>query len=450
MKNLLYTFLIVSIISCQTGKKEELNYVLFSGTVENPTSDKVRITGNDYKMEIPLNDDNAFSDTLWIPQTGYYSFAEGRESSAMFLNMGDQIHIDVNTAEFDETLSYTGKGAEKNNYLAKKYLESEINAPAFDQFFAMNENEFNDLNKLIYSQELDLLTSSSIPDENFVEMEKKALHYDHLANISAYEDYHLYLTKDEDFVVSDAFYSEFDGFNYDNEEDYANFSSYKTIVTNHYVTDISDLDGLDSTFTRIQMIESGVIKNDLLNSFRYSFSPAHPELEHFYALMMETSSDDDFKIMITEKFEKYEDLTAGNESPEFSYPNKDGKVISLEDLKGKLVYVDVWATWCGPCKREIPFLKELTTEYKGKDIAFVSISIDEVKDYDKWIAMMAEKEMEGIQLFADKDWKSDFVQAYAIEGIPRFILIDKEGKIISADASRPSDPKIREEFNSLL
>ena len=175
MKNIVFAFLLISLFSCQSGKKQELNYVLLSGTVENPTSDKVRITGNNYKIEIPLNDDHTFSDTLWIPQTGYFSFAEGRESSAMFLNMGDQIQITVNTAEFDETLNYAGKGAEKNNYLAKKYLESEINAPAFDQFFALNENEFIDLNKLIYSQEMDLLTSSAIPDENFVEMEKKAL-----------------------------------------------------------------------------------------------------------------------------------------------------------------------------------------------------------------------------------------------------------------------------------
>ena len=95
-------------------------------------------------------------------------------------------------------------------------------------------------------------------------------------------------------------------------------------------------------------------------------------------------------------------------------------------------------------------MKLLTEDYENKDIEFVSISIDEVKDKNKWLAMLDDKEMEGIQLFADKDWKSDFVTSYAIEGIPRFILIDKEGKIVSADAERPSNPKLREELDQLL
>ena len=450
MKNLLYSLIILAFFSCQLEKEKEISYVLISGSVLNPTADFVQVSSKEFKAELPLNEENSFSDTLWIEDSGYYSFRAGRESSVMFLTKGDNIQLSVNTEEFDESISYTGKGAEANNYLAKKYLQSETITPSFDEFFSKDEAEFSALNQSLYDQEMNLLSSSNIADEHFVEMEKKAIKYDYLANLSAYEDYHLYLTKDENYAVSDDFYAPLVGLDFTNEADYLNFPSYRNLVSNHYVSDISDMDGLDSTFSRIDRIPSSVIKNDLLNSFRYEFSPAHPYLEHFYALMMEVSSDEEFKIMLTEKFEKYENLTSGNNSPSFAYPNKDGKVISLEDLRGKYVYVDVWATWCGPCKREIPYLKELTSDYKGKDIAFVSISIDESKDYDKWIAMLADKEMEGIQLFSDKDWKSDFVQAYAIEGIPRFILIDKDGKIISADAARPSDPKLREEFNTLL
>ncbi len=450
MKKLIYSLLIFAFFSCQLEKEKEISYVLISGTVLNPTGDVVQISSKDFKIELPLNEENSFSDTLWIENSGYYSFRAGRESSAMFLTKGDNIQLSVNTEEFDESISYTGKGSEANNYLAKKYLQSELNTPSFDEFFSKDEAEFSSLNQSLYDQEMELLLSSNIADKHFVEMEMKALKYDYLANLSAYEEYHLYLTKDESFVVSDELYDPLTGLDFTNEADYNDFPSYRSLVSNHYVTDISDMDGLDSTFIRIDMIPSATIKNDLLNSFRYEFSPAHPYLEHFYALMMQVSSDEEFKIMLTEKFEKYENLTSGNTSPSFAYPTKDGNVISLDDLRGKYVYVDVWATWCGPCKREIPYLKELTSDYKGKDIAFVSISIDERKDYDKWIAMLADKEMEGIQLFADKDWKSDFVQAYAIEGIPRFILIDKDGKIISADEARPSEPKLREKFNELL
>lgn len=139
----------------------------------------------------------------------------------------------------------------------------------------------------------------------------------------------------------------------------------------------------------------------------------------------------------------------GTPSPKFNYPDTSGKNISLDDLKGKYVYVDVWATWCAPCKREIPYLKELDKEYKDKEIAIVSLSIDKMEHKEKWMTMVKDKNLTGIQIMADKDWNSDFVTAYNIKGIPRFILIDKEGNILDSDAPRPSDPRLKELFNSL-
>ncbi len=139
----------------------------------------------------------------------------------------------------------------------------------------------------------------------------------------------------------------------------------------------------------------------------------------------------------------------GAASPKFSYPDTTGKIVSLDDLKGRYVYVDVWATWCGPCKREIPHLKELDAAYENKAIDFVSLSIDKQEDKEKWLKMVQDENLQGIQILADNDWNSEFVKAYNITGIPRFILIDKEGNILDADAPRPSDPKLKEVLNSL-
>lgn len=148
-----------------------------------------------------------------------------------------------------------------------------------------------------------------------------------------------------------------------------------------------------------------------------------------------------------------ENLPKGSPSPSFDdYENHKGGTTSLADLKGKYVYVDVWATWCGPCKREIPFLKEVEKKYHDKNIEFVSISIDNIDgkrgSHDKWVKMVAEKELGGIQLFAPKDWKSQFIQDYKIKGIPRFILIDPNGNIVDASAPRPSSEALIELFNS--
>ncbi|UMB59468.1 TlpA family protein disulfide reductase [Lutibacter sp. A80] len=143
-------------------------------------------------------------------------------------------------------------------------------------------------------------------------------------------------------------------------------------------------------------------------------------------------------------------LGKGNASPKFTdYENFKGGTTSLDDLKGKYVYVDVWATWCAPCKREIPFLKEVEKAYHGKNIEFVSISIDEDKNHEAWKTMVSEKELGGVQLFADNNWKSDFIQEYKIKGIPRFLLIDPEGNIVSSDAPRPSSKDLIALFDEL-
>ncbi|MEC5164615.1 thiol-disulfide isomerase/thioredoxin [Flavobacterium sp. PL11] len=140
----------------------------------------------------------------------------------------------------------------------------------------------------------------------------------------------------------------------------------------------------------------------------------------------------------------------GTLSPAFDYDNFKGGKTKLEDFRGKYVYIDVWATWCAPCRAEIPFLKKLEQKYHQKDIVFVSLSIDQAKDREKWKKFIQDKELGGVQVFADNDWNSQFVKDYNITGIPRFILIDPKGNIVKSDAPRPSSPTIEAEFDALL
>ena len=142
-------------------------------------------------------------------------------------------------------------------------------------------------------------------------------------------------------------------------------------------------------------------------------------------------------------------IAAGKPSPTFKYPNTKGEMIALEDFKGKFVYIDVWATWCGPCIAEIPALKELHKDYDDKNLAIISLSIDKMADKEKWKNMVADKNLTGTQIMADKEWESEFVRSYGITGIPRFILIGPDGEIVDNNAPRPSDPALRTLFSDL-
>lgn len=131
----------------------------------------------------------------------------------------------------------------------------------------------------------------------------------------------------------------------------------------------------------------------------------------------------------------------GGPAVDFTYPDLNGKQTSLSDFKGKVVLVDVWATWCGPCKGEIPHLKKLEKEMHGTDVVFMSVSVDVEKDHQKWKDFVASEELGGVQLFAS-GW-SDIAKFYNIKGIPRFMVFDKKGNIVSADAPRPSSKELK-------
>ncbi|SMC70570.1 TlpA family protein disulfide reductase [Pedobacter nyackensis] len=138
---------------------------------------------------------------------------------------------------------------------------------------------------------------------------------------------------------------------------------------------------------------------------------------------------------------KLNPFTPGDKAFDFSFPDVNDKVVKLSDLKGKVVVIDVWATWCGPCVQEIPHLEKLAEEFKAKDIAFVSITVDQEKDKPKWLKMIKDDHMTGIQLFGGVG--NEFSKHYAIRTIPRFLVFDKQGKLVTGDAPRPSDRKLK-------
>ncbi len=148
---------------------------------------------------------------------------------------------------------------------------------------------------------------------------------------------------------------------------------------------------------------------------------------------------------IEQNYLKLKKIEKGNPSPAFSLQNKEGVNITLDELKGQLIYIDVWATWCKPCMAEMPYLKTLEKHFEKEEITFVSICINDQKK--NWLSVITEKE--GIQLFAS-DPNDPFIDSYAITGIPRFILLDREGVIIDAYAKRPSDKNLIPEIESFL
>ncbi|MBC8053140.1 MAG: TlpA family protein disulfide reductase [Sphingobacteriaceae bacterium] len=127
----------------------------------------------------------------------------------------------------------------------------------------------------------------------------------------------------------------------------------------------------------------------------------------------------------------------GKPAPKFTLKSNLGKTYSLDDFKGKVVYIDLWASWCGPCRQETPYLKILYEKYKSdKRIAFIGIGVHD--GINEWKKAIEKDAPEGIQLL---DAEGTVKKGYVANTIPQFILVDKQGNIVNFDAPRPSEGK---------
>ncbi|MNK14972.1 Thiol-disulfide oxidoreductase ResA [compost metagenome] len=138
-----------------------------------------------------------------------------------------------------------------------------------------------------------------------------------------------------------------------------------------------------------------------------------------------------------------EKIANGQKAPDFAFPDVNGKKWSPNDFKGKYLIIDFWASWCGPCRQEIPHLKEVYKKYKGQGLEILAVSVD-AKEAD-WKKAMAEEKMTWPQINAKES--KPVMASYLFSGIPYLVVIDKEGNIVEKNLRGETlDAKLKEIF----
>ena len=411
------------------------SYVRLSGEITNPNSDKITIRGNGYIKVIDVNTNGTFDDTLVIKE-GNFTFYDTKESTAMYLAPGYRLDISLDGKEFDETLKYSGIGEKPNNFNASYFLFNEKNAIDSETYKKMKNQEYFDYELKTHASLMKLLNESEIENEQFLESQADKFRFQMLNNLITKlgEDYFAGKTKG---IITQYLDSEIDKIDFKDSVMFASNNDYRYFLSSYFVAGLTSGDLKTLELYNEELLE--MQKKSIVTTLKRGISFYNMDkLDLYYQTYVKLAANDKGINRIKEKYDRIKTLKKGSPSPSFNYPDSSGKNISLESLKGKLVYVDVWATWCGPCKAQIPFLKQLEEKYREEDIAFVSLSIDQLKNISKWKDMIVDKELEGIQIIADKAWRSKFVTDYVIEGIPRFILIDKDGNLMDPMAPRPA------------
>ncbi len=310
--------------------------VSFSGKITNPKGEEVYLReivieeGKSKPIDVGqarIEKDGSFLMKFQLDKTTELIFSDGNEQVVVLLSPGDEVHLTLNTKMFDETISYTGKGAAKNNAIIDSYMIEEV------------------ITDKVWSFEDDVDT---------------------------------------------------------------------TIIFEYIATSFGELRGVVKDYMR--------------------------ELEEFdlygeeYYLKLEKLEKRLKSSVLSQRIfrERVKELV-GTKALSITGVDLDGVSSSLEQYKGKTIIIDFWATWCGPCKAEMPAFKELETRY-GSDVNFVSIGV--FCKEDKWRKMAKELGFEN-NIFLDKEAGSQ-IKVWQVNFIPRYIVIDKNFKIVDANAPKPS------------
>ena len=381
---------------------------------------------------------------------------QGRTHHYVHVKPGDKLLIDTLPAA-EILLGVSKFPSKENDYLVEFAQINEVQSKTF-HFPDMTKKEVDSFLLLVNQkyEPLEKLVSNINQDKDISEPFKAALKLRLLANkgndLLGYKSMYNYWNKNFP-ELPEGFYNELEAIDF-SKPTLLLFEEGRRLGDSWSTKDISfsDYPSAPAYFTACLENVNKKYPASLLRDYCFyntaanniNFGGGIDDSETIIANFKSTVTNKYLNNKLDETIAPWLTLKSGLEAPDFIAKKRDDVEVPLSALKGKKVYIDVWATWCGPCIKEIPALKELEAELHEENIEFVSVSIDKEKDKEKWLNFIEEKQLTGLQLMANGDWKSDIASAYNIKGIPRFLLIDEAGKIISANAPRPSAPNIKE------
>ena len=152
-------------------------------------------------------------------------------------------------------------------------------------------------------------------------------------------------------------------------------------------------------------------------------------LKQIYSLLSEKAKETAPGKLFEARIADLEKVGIAATAPDFTLTTPEGKQVSLYSVKGKLKIIDVWASWCGPCRMENPNMVKLYNDFKDKGLAIVSVSLDERKV--PWVQAIKKDGMPWTHVSSLKGWKCEVVKQYNIDAVPSIIVLDENNRILA-------------------
>lgn len=451
MKRTFYLFFaLLAVAACST---KEPKVSIFSGQIINPADNIAFLISEGVTDTISLNEDGTFSKEITLSHPSYFTLKNGRGSTIIFALPGEDLKATINLKDPSETPVFEGKTADINQYIHKVSAIARSIAPKYRELYSAPRDIFVLKLDSIKNEYSTLLKNSDIHNKSFLELENARIGYMIRNLLHDYPVYKSYFAP-EDSVNYEDDYKFSENIDY-NKPEHLHIAAYADLIMKNFQLLFQSISSAEQNvgksefekmviyFEKVDSLVSDskirdfIKHNSVIEAIQWSsLEVSKNVVEHF----LRSASTESYRNIVANAFARRMLLAPGANAPEFTLTGIDGAEYSLKDFRGKLVYIDFWATWCRPCLMEIPHLTKLKEAYKNKPIAFVAISVD--SDKSAWEEMVKRDKLSGYQLYAENNWQSETAKNYQVRGIPTFVLIDGEGKIIEYNAPRPSNSEI--------
>jgi len=435
---------LIFVFGCDSGVIDEPN-TMISGKLINWGNASKTLKSEDIKADFGLgqtfvlevDENDRFEVKFQLEEATYFSIGRNK----LFIQPGDVLYMEVNYRD-PEVAIFQGDGTERQSYLSGvafpkggSYLSGGREVKESDIEHILQLAEYKTMERKLFLEKL----ANASPE--FLELEEMRLKLDYINTIlsfpvyGSFKDYWEYSEDKKIEVLLGA-------------KDILNMASHN-LLQDKYMKHPNFRDMI-LTFADSRLKAANIFNELNLTDFmvEYDAIGAFVKELQFSGLTEEIQiqADDfiggdhaqEYKDMVQLKVAEYAALRMGEPAFDLIFKDAENNETLLSSYKGKLIYMDLWATWCGPCIEELPAFDELIKDYEGKNIVFVPVSID--TDLEKWKKFMEKNNMHGTELVINR---VDLID-YKVITIPRYILIDEDFKIVNVFAPAPSDLKTRE------
>ncbi len=401
----------------------------------------------------------------------------------VYLEPGDELKVDISEGDNGPVYAFEGKGS-ANNKLWRDFVSEFRNDEVLAEYegnLAMNGVDVWEF--WLYDQRKKSWDfykehpSKGLISQGFKDLIEAEIKYDYHSNILAYsvekaktsakttftplphimlEDINEKMVNREKGMVSPAYRLFIERFVYYLSADLNNFNKF-----------VDATESLEAKYTSASGVVPEMAMNYVVAKYIYdNCTKISSSIARKYVLLLSKGAVPAYGDIVKEECGSWlskpdpkeeaalaEKASRGKKakSQPFILNDMSGEKVYLGDYEGKVIYVDFWASWCGPCRGQFPFAKKMKEQLSKKEkeqIVFLYISID--NNEAAWKKGIERAGVDGVHLFSPGGWGASVCNYFSIQSIPRYMIIDKKGEVVNPNAPRPQDPKALEELLQLV